>query len=100
MAEERRIAPGARIGENLRDRASSLMDCIERQIDLTRRAVREVRERLGLAGKEPTLPKEARLPGVVSSVIEVPVAYLVLSADNISRFCLEQAEITRRWVKV
>ena len=85
---------------NIRDRFTSARHFVRTQVELTRRAWEDIKGRFGLEGaKEPTLPKEAGIPGVVSGTFDVIRAYAALTADNIERFVQEQADITRRWVR-
>ncbi|MBW2675399.1 MAG: hypothetical protein JRD89_18655 [Deltaproteobacteria bacterium] len=91
--------PGENVSRNVRDRIDATIRYFEDQLNLGRRAIREVRERIGIPGKEPSLPKEVRVPGTVSGLAEMPLAVAVKAADNTTKFLLRQAEITRRWVK-
>lgn len=91
--------PGEAVSQNVKDRVEATITMIEDQLNLFRRGIKETRERIGIPGKEPTLPKEAGLPGTRSGLAMMPVAILVEVADNTTKFLLKQAEITRKWVK-
>lgn len=91
--------PGEAVSRNVKDRVEASITYIEDQLNLARNTIREIRERIGIPGKEPTLPKEARLPGTVSGLTEMPIALAVKAADNTTKYLLKQAEITRRWVR-
>jgi hypothetical protein len=91
------VNPVGTVVNNVKDRVSATVELFKDQVTLLRDAVREVRERVGIPGKEPTLPRRAGLPGTRSSLQEIPIAVGVLTADNITKWALKQAEITRRW---
>ena len=91
--------PGENVSRNVKDRVAASITLIEDQLNLARRTIREIRERIGVPGKEVSLPKEARVPGTRSSLTEMPIAMAVVAADNVTKFLIRQAEITRRWVK-
>ena len=98
MAETAREAIGT-VRRNIRDRIRSLKNVFRVQVELTRKLIDDVRGRFGAEAREPSLPKEAGLPGVVASIPESIIAYAILTSDNIARFVQEQAAITRRWVR-
>lgn len=96
MAPQR---PGEQVSRNVKDRIEASITLIEDQLNLARRTIKEIRERIGIPGKEPRLPKEARVPGTVAGLAEMPIAMAVTAMDNTTKYLLKQAEITRRWVK-
>lgn len=91
--------PGEAVSQNVKDRVEASINYIEDQLNLARKTIKEIRERIGISGKEPTLPKDAGMPGTKAGLAEMPIAMAVVLMDNTTKFLLKQAEITRRWVK-
>lgn len=91
--------PGEAVSQNVKDRVGASITYIEDQLNLARRTIKEIRERIGIPGKELRLPREAGLPGTKAGLAEMPIAMAVTAMDNTTKYLLKQAEITRRWVK-
>lgn len=89
----------ANIQNNIKDRISSLKKFASTEVELGRKLIADLRGRLGVEAREPALCREANMTGTVCGVPELPVAFGILTLDNISRFTREQAEITRRWIR-
>lgn len=87
------------VQNNVKDRISSLKKFASTEVGLGRKLIGDIRGRLGVEAREPALCREANMPGKVCGIPDLPVAFGLLTFDNVSTLTKEQAEITRRWVR-
>lgn len=91
------VEAGKNVQGNLKDRISGIQNTIKGEMTVLRSLADDIRKR-GRTADEPTYAREKGIQGVKGSMIDIPIALIKGSADNLFGGIQNQAKITRRWL--
>lgn len=89
---------GKNIQANLKDRVTALRETVKGEVELIKGIAQDVKKRV-IEGEQMTYIQTRGIPGTRGGVTDIPLAFVIGTTDEITKGGVEQAKITRRWMK-